>query len=247
MKHIRWQIIFGVLLITLSVILGVVHYELFHDARTFFFYMVLDIAFIPVQVLLVTLIIHNILIYREKRSLLKKLNMVIGAFFSEVGTQLLRDFSALDPDVGRIAEHLRVKKEWNSKDFAGVKLSLQGHHYAVVWSSEAFESMQKLLAGERSFLLGLLENQSLLEHESFTDLLWAVFHLGEELANRPSLANLPETDREHLVGDTKRAYRHLLIQWLDYLKHLKNNYPYLFSLAIRTNPFNPDVRITVMQ
>jgi hypothetical protein len=27
-------------------------------------------------------------------------------------------------------------------------------------------------------------------------------------------------------------------QWLDYMKHLKGNYPFLFSLAMRTNPFD---------
>jgi len=31
-------------------------------------------------------------------------------------------------------------------------------------------------------LLGLLGNPNLLEHDSFTDLLWAVFHLMEELS-----------------------------------------------------------------
>jgi hypothetical protein len=170
MKYIRWQIIFGVLLITLSVILGVVHYELFHDARTFFFYMVLDIAFIPVQVLLVTLIIHNILIYRERRAMLNKLNMVIGAFFSELGTRLLKDFSAIDPDADRIAEHLKIGNQWNSKEFADVRLRLQSHHYTPEWSPTAAKSLQELLCGERQFLLGLLENQNLLEHESFTDL-----------------------------------------------------------------------------
>jgi hypothetical protein len=245
MKHLRWQIIFGVLLIALTVILGIVHYELFHDARTFFFYIVLDIAFIPVQVLLVTLIIHNILIYRERRTMLKKLNMVIGAFFSEVGTQLLKDFSAIDPDANRIGEQLRIQDKWTGKDFSVTKLHLQSHHYATQWSTEAMEEMQKLLVSERRFLLGLLENQTLLEHEAFTDVLWAVFHLAEELAYRPTLANLPQTDREHIIGDIKRAYRILMLQWLDYMKHLKNNYPYLFSLAIRTNPFNPDARVIV--
>jgi hypothetical protein len=246
MRHIRWQIVVGVLLVTLTVLLGIVHYEFFHDARTFLFYMALDVAFIPVQVLLVTLIISNILAYREKRAMLNKLNMVIGAFFSQIGTRLLKDFSAIDPDAGKLGEYLRIESQWNSKEFANVHIRLASHHYTVDWSTEAFESLQKLLVKERGFLLGLLENQNLLEHESFTDLLWAVFHLAEELACRDSLVNLPETDRRHLVGDTKRAYRLLLLQWLDYMKHLKNNYPYLFSLAIRTNPFNPDADITVM-
>lgn len=246
MKYIRWQIIVGVLLITLSVLLGIVHYELFHDARTFLFYMALDVAFIPVQVLLVTLIISNMLSYREKRAMLNKLNMVIGAFFSEVGTRLLKDFSAIDPEVGAIAERLKIENEWTEKKFAEVRLCLQNHHYTVAYSDAAFESMRELLVKERGFLLGLLENQNLLEHESFTDLLWAVFHIAEELACRPSLQNLPATDTKHLVGDVRRAYRLLVLQWFDHMKHLKRDYPYLFSLAIRTNPFNPDAKITVM-
>ncbi|MBU4293217.1 MAG: hypothetical protein KJ770_04105 [Actinobacteria bacterium] len=29
-------------------------------------------------------------------------------------------------------------------------------------------------------------------------------------------------------------------EYLAYIKHLKTNYPYLFSLACRTNPFNDE-------
>jgi hypothetical protein len=36
------------------------------------------------------------------------------------------------------------------------------------------------------------------------------------------------------------VYELLAAQWLAYMKHLRDNYPYLFSLAIRTNPFDPD-------
>jgi len=31
------------------------------------------------------------------------------------------------------------------------------------------------------------------------------------------------------------------------MHHLKRNYPYLFSLAIRTNPFDPNARVIVGQ
>jgi hypothetical protein len=84
----------------------------------------------------------------------------------------------------------------------------------------------------------LLENPTLLEHESFTDLLRAVFHLAEELAYREDLSQSPGTDRAHLEGDINRAYHLLVHQWLDYMEYLKMNYPYLFSLAMRTNPFD---------
>ncbi len=95
-------------------------------------------------------------------------------------------------------------------------------------------------------MLRLLENQNLLEHDSFTDLLWAVFHLSEELTARSDLSALPDKDHEHLSGDIKRAYTHLIREWLKYMKHLKNDYPYLFSLAVRVNPFktNPTPEVT---
>ena len=102
------------------------------------------------------------------------------------------------------------------------------------------EGLQNFLVDKRGFLLRLLENPNLLEHEHFTDLLWAVFHLAEELSHRTDVKELPDTDYQHLAGDIARAYKLLIRQWLEHMEHLKNDYPYLFSLAIRTNPFNPD-------
>ena len=52
-------------------------------------------------------------------------------------------------------------------------------------------------------MLSLLENPNLLEHDSFTDLLLAIFHLSEELAARDTLVGLPQSDYEHLAGDIK--------------------------------------------
>jgi len=85
-----------------------------------------------------------------------------------------------------------------------------------------------------------------MEHDVFTDLLWAVFHLVEELSVRESFEGLPKTDYDHLSGDIRRAFSQVLVEWLSYMKHLRNDYPYLFSLAVRMNPMdlnaNPVVR-----
>ncbi len=35
-----------------------------------------------------------------------------------------------------------------------------------------------------------------------------------------------------------RVYSQAVIEWLVYMQHLKKKYPYLFSLAMRTNPFD---------
>jgi hypothetical protein len=101
--------------------------------------------------------------------------------------------------------------------------------------------------GKRNFMLRLLENPNLLEHETFTELLMAVFHLTEELGHRQSCSELCQADRNHFGGDIKRAYLLLIYEWLGYMKHLKQNYPYLFSLALRTNPFDPEASVEVRE
>jgi hypothetical protein len=54
------------------------------------------------------------------------------------------------------------------------------------------------------------------------------------------LSDLPKSDLTHLEGDIKRALGLLISEWLGYLKHLKEDYPYLYSLEIRKNPFDPE-------
>jgi len=89
-------------------------------------------------------------------------------------------------------------------------------------------------------MLRLLENPNLLEHDTFTDLMLAVFHLHDELACRDQVTDLPEKDLAHLAGDIKRAMQWVVSEWLFYLRHLKEHYPYLYSLEVRKNPFDPE-------
>lgn len=100
--------------------------------------------------------------------------------------------------------------------------------------------LRNFLVEKRDFLLRLLENPNLLEHESFTELLWAVSHLTEELIARADVSTLSNADYAHLSGDIKRAYLALIFEWLEYMRHLKDDYPYLFSFAVRMNPFDPN-------
>lgn len=239
MKFLNWQVLLGLFLILLSAMLYLIHYTIFRDPHHIFLYLIGDIAFLPIEVLLVTLIVHQLLDKREKKAMLKKLNMVIGAFFSEVGTDLLKSFSIFDPHVEKIRKELIVTNDWPQQNFTEVSKQLQSYDFRIEIHKGDLEELKIFLIRERGFLLGLLENPNLLEHESFTDLLWAVFHLAEELASRASLRELPGMDYEHLAGDLQRAYSLLVSEWLSYMKHLRQDYPYLFSLAIRMNPFDP--------
>jgi len=239
-KRQSWYVLLGWSLLVVSAIAYFVQIIIFRRTEDTFFYMLQDIAFVPVQVLLVTLILNELLRRREKRALLGKMNMAIGVFFSEVGTGLLKSFSALDPEVGKLRSELMLSNTWSRREFAKMRRRYKTYAGEMDVHKGDLEPVRAFLLGKRGFMLNLLQNPNLLEHESFTDLLWAVFHLAEELAHRKDLEGLPDTDCQHLAGDMNRAYVLLISEWLAYMQHLKERYAYLFSLAIRTNPFDPD-------
>jgi hypothetical protein len=240
MKGPSWEFRLGLSLLMASAVIYLIHYLIFKDLHHIFIYGIGHLAFLPIEVLLVTVIIHKLLGEREKGLRLEKLNMVIGAFFSEVGTDLLAYFSDLDPKLEEIKGGLAVSDDWSKEKFAGCCGTMKNYDYDIEVGRVNLENLQKFLLRKRNFLLRLLENPNLLEHETFTDLLQAVFHLTEELAHRESIAGVSDKDLEHLAGDLKRVYGLLIFEWLTYMEHLKSEYPYLFSLAMRMNPFDKE-------
>ena len=233
----RWLILLGAALLAASVILYGIYYLAFGDAHTLFLHLVSDIAFLPLEVLIVGVIIERLLSRREKQSIRQKLNMVIGAFFSELGTSLLGELLPALGAAPQIKAHLALEARWGSREFAEAAAYARTLDCQVELERIDLDRLKSYLLEKRQFLLGLLENPNLLEHDRFADVLWAIFHLQEELEARRSLGDLPRADAAHLAGDIQRAYTLLAAEWLAYAEHLKANYPYLFSLVLRTHPF----------
>ena len=245
MKLSRWQVVLGVVLIALSISLFSFHYLIFRDAHHIWIYLLGDLAFLPIQIFFVTLLLNQLLVEREKRLKLRKLNMVIDTFFSEVGTALLKSFTRFDETSSHLQERLKITTGWKKKEFADAQLHMKNYPFPVKSTGDSLDDLKFLLVSKRNFLLMLMENPNLLEHEAFTDLLRAVFHLTEELGLRLQFSELPQSDLDHLAMDMKRAYRLLIVEWLVYMRHLQEDYPYLFSLAIRMNPFDVGASVIV--
>jgi hypothetical protein len=180
------------------------------------------------------------IVKQENKGRLEKMNMIIGVFFSTVGNRLLADFTAADPELEQIRQNLFVSNNWSDRDFTRVHKEIKGYSYAVDMARFDLLRMKGFLQEQRDVLLRLLENPSLLEHESFSQLLLAVSHLAEEMACRKDVTELPESDVGHIRGDIRRVYVLLVKEWLHYMKYLKTKYPYLFSLALRMNPFDQE-------
>lgn len=225
-----------------------IHYLIFSDAAFIFRYLIAQLGFLPLNVLLVTVVINSLISNRAKNERLQKMNMVIGAFFSDVGTELLKMLSRSDAAADNFAAELtNLNRSSREKDYIGLKSLLGKKNFAIQMEISSLIGLDEFLQSKREYLLRLLENPNLMEHEQFTNLLWAVFHITEELKSRQDLSVLPASDYTHLGGDIERVYRILIYQWLDYMQHLQIHYPHLFSLAVRTNPFDPQAWAEVIE
>lgn len=240
LKRHSFFIILSIIFLALSVTGYWIHFLIFRDAHHIFLYLIGDLAFLPLEVLIVVIVIERILSRREKQTMMKKLNMVIGAFFSETGNHLLEYLLNYFDNREEITRRLNVSQNWNKKDFK--EASDFAYHLTIEidYHNLELEQLKEFMVQKRMFLLRLLENPNLLEHDRFTDLLWAATHLDEELEARLSLKDLPEKDLAHIAGDIQRLYDHLASEWLSYVEHLQSSYPFLFSLVLRTHPFQAE-------
>ncbi|MBP6964427.1 MAG: hypothetical protein KBC96_08480 [Armatimonadetes bacterium] len=237
--------VIAILLIAASAVGYGIHYAVFRDSHHIFLYLIGDIAFLPIEVLLVTIVIDRMLSAREARERRYKMNMVIGAFYSEVGHRLLELMGGMTSDRDAIGENAGVAPSWGDARIRKAIEWTHGRKFAVAATRAQFLDLQAHLAEKREFMVRLLENPMLLEHESFTDLLWAVFHLEDELSYREDVEACPDADLAHLCADAERAYTALITQWLEYMIHLRSDYPFLFSLAARMNPLRPGARAEI--
>ena len=229
-------------LFSVSLILYGIDYVLLGSAKELTIWFLGNLAFLPIYVIIVTLMIERVLKERERQAVMRKLNMVIGVFFSEVGNRLLKELSAYVHASNDLKHHLLINGTWKEQDFSSALDYLRKSDIIIEFGRCEKLGLKKFLVDKRGFLVSLLENQNLLEHEEFTDLLWAVFHLVEELEARDNFENMPQSDIDHINGDIKRVFGHLSREWVNYMQHLKQDYPYLFSLAVRLNPMidSPD-------
>jgi hypothetical protein len=241
----QWKGFIAVLLVTLTLSLMTVHLIVFQDSRYLFTYLLADLAFIPLEVICVTLIIDRMLSSREREQRMEKLNMVIGIFFSWIGTPLLARFAKADLRTRELRASVAIGPDWTAEKFRAVVPVLAAWDCKLDPAEIDLVALRDFLVKQEDFILRIVENPMVFEHESFTEVILAVTHLSEELIAREDLTNLPPTDIIHLKGDMERVYSRLVPEWLKYMEYMHRTYPYLFSLGMRKNPFDEHARVVV--
>jgi len=246
MQRIRWTVLLALGLLTTSMVIYSIHYMVFGDLGFLTRRGFANLAFVPIQGLVVTLIIAELMVIMTRGARMQKTNMVIGVFFSELGTDLLRALYISDPQAMTLRETFEAAGDLNAKEVMSLFKKIDDYPFRINVDRPALNDLRQILTPRRDFMVRLLENPSLLENENFTDLLWAIFHLTEELDARTDLTQVPESDFEHLKGDISRSYGHLFREWLKYMRHLHDNYPFLYSFSMRTSPIEPESQVEVL-
>jgi len=237
MKKSNSTFIAVLILVLLSVFLYAGQILIFDSPRDTGFYIFQDLAFLPLQIVIVTIVLGKYLKSREKAERLKRINVVINAFFSEAGTEILMNLAIFNKNCDDIRPKLNVQTDWTDSIFSKTVKYLENADIQIECSAKQLGPLKELMKSKRNFLMRIVENPNLLEHDTFTDMLLSVFHVMEELMARNEFEEGCSADMAHISNDIKRAHKALLIQWVEYMRHLHAEYPYLYSLEIRKNPF----------
>lgn len=252
-RKISWKLKFAIVLIIATILIYTGNFYIFHDSEEIFSYVMMHLGFIPIDILIVALVIDDILARKEREVILEKLDMILSVFFSEIGDNLLSNFTKINQDKNIIYKYLKDIENWEDSDFEsamdaikskGVKFTPE---ISVKDQGVFLNEIQTLLVDKRNFIVNLLENPNLMEKDNFSELLLATLHLDEELKHRNDLNDLTTTDFNHLIGDMNRIYTNLMYEYVYYMLYLKHNYPYIISIALRTNPFDMDADIHVKE
>ena len=164
-KQKKEFLMIGIGLIGLSLILHYVHYLIFQDLHHTLIFLFADIAFIPMEVFFTTLVIDKLLEKREKEHLRDKLSMLIGVFFSELGTDILNTFVYADDNTEIIAKEALVTKEWNKNEFKNLEKLVDEYEYDIDIKKVDLIALEKKLNAQKDLVINLITNPMLIEHE----------------------------------------------------------------------------------
>lgn len=228
MKNLKHYLFVSFILIFLSFIMFLFHYLIFGQLENTVYYSFMSLCFIPINILAVTLVFEKLVERRARLERLNKLNMLVGLFFSDIGFTLLKLIVAGDEKIQFLGLDFNDLKECKDK--------LASHDHDINFELINYPKLKALIIEGRDILSNLIINESILEHETFANLLMSLMHLRDEILFIQH-KELTQDDCVHLKGDLMRVYKFLDFQWIDYLSHLKQFYPYQYNSSIKFNPF----------
>lgn len=237
MKKYKHTIILGSLLIGLSILLHLIHYLIFKDLHHIMIFLLSDLAFIPLEVFFVSVVLERIIEKRDERSIAKKHNMLIGLFYQEIGNFVLNHFVKADKSIHDTDFKAQIDFKWDASQYESLKNCIISHNFKIDMTLVNLLELDENLSLHKELIVNLISNPTIHEHGQFSEVLMSIFHLADELKVH-ELHRLQQTDIDHIQIDSERVYKLLSVEWVSYMSHMQIDYPYLFLTAVKNNPFD---------
>ena len=168
---------------------------IFHDERTTAFYLLQDLAFMPVTIAIATLVVGELVDEREKKERLEKTKMLTSSFFTGIGAFLIREILRMTDADGFVHEVVKNGAE-QSGTVGEIQRQLENEKLNVHIDAAGYTKIQQIIRSNQTNILVIASNPLIIEHECFSEMLWGVFHLMDEF---PSSAY--ELGRECTVSE----------------------------------------------
>lgn len=224
-------------LLTLSAFFYLLHYLIFRDAHHIAIFAMHDIAFLPIEIVLVSLVFDRVLDETHRDEQRGKINMIESIFFNESGSDMLRYLLQCDPQSGELCRAMAISPDWSCRDFDAARRFLKNYSFSIDADKVDFFALHYHLVNRHKYFLKVIENPALMDHESFTDLILSMYHLWEELDYRTDLYNLNAADKADLGAVTESVYRQLASEWLLNVSYTQKHHAARFSNSMRNSPF----------
>ncbi|MBQ0079753.1 MAG: hypothetical protein KBS66_07690 [Eubacterium sp.] len=213
----------SIVLVVLSAVIYGLQLAIFHDPTTTVFYIFQDFAFLPISIALATLVVGYILEERDQRARMQKTRMLTSAFFTDLGRDLLIKLIGVTECTEELAQMMEEEHSGKNtlKELEELNIKIHFDKFFVAELKEMLEAHWNVMMVSSS-------NPMLLDHEEFTDMIWAIFHIRDEM-NRRDIDNLSTGNCRHLEGDAARVMELLLSNWIHHLDYVKAEYPYFYK------------------
>ncbi len=225
------------LLLCASALLYAIHYLIFRDLHHLAIFGLHELAFVPLEVILVTLGLDQLVEKTHREEARSKVSIIETLYFNESGGTMLRYLTSFDPDAARLRELLQVTEDWRSSDFRQAIRQLKSYPFLLDLDRIDFFGLHYHLSQRHEYYRSMLENPALTQSEAFTEMIMKIYLLWEELDGRTNLYQLPEKDRNYLAELLHEIYRELTEYWLDNVYNHSIHNRFRLHRAIESNPF----------
>ena len=175
------------LLLCASALLYAIHYLIFRDLHHLAIFGLHELAFVPLEVILVTLGLDQLVEKTHREEARSKVSIIETLYFNESGGTMLRYLTSFDPDAARLRELLQVTEDWHSSDFRQAIRQLKSYPFLLDLDRIDFFGLHYHLSQRHEYYRSMLENPALTQSEAFTEMIMKIYLLWEELDGRTNL------------------------------------------------------------